>query len=69
MINTKITNTYQKVPGMLPPGEYKGVWSGYVIRIMRGTEDWEMQTANGVRGLVPCTVHVEATGNITVGDV
>jgi hypothetical protein len=45
-------------------GTYVGTYCGYVVEIPQGDRTIEIRTSNSVRGQVPCSVTVDANGEI-----
>lgn len=44
----------------LPDGNYKGLWSGYVVTVTYNGEVHQLKTQIGVRGInCPCVVDVK----------
>lgn len=44
----------------VPSGTYKGEWSGYVVKFSTSPNDtYELAVKDGMRGIVPCLVHVD----------
>lgn len=46
----------------LPPGQYKGEWSGYTVEFDVGTDRFRAGVYKGYRGHTPCIVTVSETG-------
>lgn len=49
---------------IIPPGQYQGIWGGYIVTI---GDKWRLTTKDGVRGInIPCTVTVAEDGSASV---
>lgn len=48
-------------PQLLPKnGSYRGLWTGYKVRVQIGIYSYDFDASEGVRGMnVPCVVHVK----------
>jgi hypothetical protein len=45
-------------PNPIPDGNYSGIWSGFEIKFSVGKRSFLTETEIGVRGKIPCVVHV-----------
>lgn len=67
IMQTNVVNTKKVVPvSILPDGEYYGTWSGYKAEVEIAGEHYEIKTENGMRGTVPCIVHIKDGNCVTV---
>ena len=54
----------------IPPGDYEGVWGGYVVHATINGVDYEFKTDKGIRTPAAlCVVHVKAGEAITVDPI
>jgi hypothetical protein len=50
----------------LPPGEYRGVWGGYEVRVEIAGVQYLLKTEHGIRTIAaPCIVRIQ-NGSVTV---
>ena len=62
------TKSIEKQP-MVIPGEYKGIWSAYYVRIIyhNGNQSEPIEVSTGIRGVnCSCKITVEKDGNLYV---